>query len=564
MDPGRRLTGGADDLLVTLVTDQQDVDVLAREAAGLGVHLGNERAGGIDGSKVAASRLLVHDRRDAMGGEHDDRAFRHLVGLLDEDRPPGLEPGDHVGVVDDLLADVDGCAVPLERDLHGLHGAVDSGAISARSGEEHSSLSTVRRFRHDPIVGRAYAEPMPLQSSAESPLPVRTVAKAIGDWIGRLGRVWVEGQVTEVTRRPGQSMAFLVLRDTAVEMSLRVSCRAVLIDDITPPLTQGARILVWGRPEYWAGRGSLTFTAYDVKPVGIGALLARLEELRKLLAAEGLFAAERKRALPFLPRKIGLVTGRSSAAERDVVENARRRWPAVDFRIEAVAVQGAYAVTQVIEAVQRLDVDPEVDVIVIARGGGSMEDLLPFSDEALVRAVAACFTPVVSAIGHETDVPLVDHAADHRASTPTDAGKLVVPDVGEELARVGALLARARRTIVGRIDSEQQRLDSLRTRPALADPQGVLAAWRIDLQSARERSRRATLGALAQATATVAALRGQIAALSPQATLDRGYAVLQRADGSIARDADELIVGDHLTGRLARGRVPLIVEDVSS
>jgi exodeoxyribonuclease VII large subunit len=405
---------------------------------------------------------------------------------------------------------------------------------------------------------------MPLESSAESPVPVRVVAKLIGDWIGRLGRVWVEGQVTEVTRRPGQATAFLVLRDTAAEMSLRVSCRAQLLDSINPPLTEGARIVVWGRPEYWAVRGSLTFTAYDVRPVGIGALLARLEELRKLLAAEGLFAPERKRALPFLPRTVGLVTGRSSAAERDVVENARRRWPAVEFRIEPVAVQGAYAVTQVIEALQRLDSDPGVDVIVIARGGGSMEDLLPFSDEALVRAVASCLTPVVSAIGHETDVPLIDHAADQRASTPTDAGKLVVPDVGEELARVSALVARARRTITGRIDTEQQRLDSLRTRPALADPLGVLTAWRLDLESARERSRRATLGAIAQAAAGVATLRSQIAALSPQATLDRGYAVLQRADGSIAREAIDLGTGEHLTGRLARGRVSLTVEEVSA
>jgi exodeoxyribonuclease VII large subunit len=404
---------------------------------------------------------------------------------------------------------------------------------------------------------------MPLESSADSPVPVRVVAKLIGDWIGRLGRVWVEGQVTEITRRPGQATAFLVLRDTAAEMSLRVSCRGQLLDSITPPLTEGARIVVWGRPEYWAQRGSLTFTAYDVRPVGIGALLARLEELRKLLAAEGLFAPERKRALPFLPRTVGLVTGRSSAAERDVVENARRRWPAVEFRIEPVAVQGAYAVTQVIEALQRLDSDPGVDVIVIARGGGSMEDLLPFSDEALVRAVAGCLTPVVSAIGHETDVPLIDHAADRRASTPTDAGKLVVPDVGEELARVSALVARARRTITGRIDTEQQRLDSLRTRPALADPLGVLTAWRLDLESTRERSRRATLGAIAQAAAGVATLRSQIAALSPQATLDRGYAVLQRADGSIARDATDLGAGEHLTGRLARGRVSLTVDEVS-
>jgi exodeoxyribonuclease VII large subunit len=405
---------------------------------------------------------------------------------------------------------------------------------------------------------------MPLESSAESPLPVRTVARAIGAWIGRLGEVWVEGQVTELTRRAGQATAYLVLRDTAAEMSLRVSCRAQLLDAVSPPLSEGARIVVRGRPEYWAARGSLTFTANDIKPIGIGALLARLEELRKLLAAEGLFAADRKRPLPFLPRKIGLVTGRSSAAEHDVVENSQRRWPAVAFRIEPVAVQGAYAVTQVIEALQRLDKDPKVDVIVIARGGGSMEDLLPFSDEALVRAVAACFTPVVSAIGHETDVPLIDHAADQRASTPTDAAKLIVPDVAEELSRVRALSARARRCVTGRIDTEQHRLDSLRSRPALADPFGVLAAWRLDLESARERSRRATLAAIARETGAVASLRAQVAALSPQATLDRGYSVIQRADGSIARDAGELRSGDHVTGRLARGRAALIVEDVAS
>jgi exodeoxyribonuclease VII large subunit len=405
---------------------------------------------------------------------------------------------------------------------------------------------------------------MPLESSAESPLQVRTVARSIGDWIGRLGQVWVEGQITELTRRPGQATAFLVLRDTAAEMSLRVSCRAQLLDTVAPPLAEGARIVLRGRPEYWAARGTLTFAATEIKPVGIGALLARLEELRKLLASEGLFAADRKRALPFLPKKIGLITGRSSAAEHDVVENAQRRWPAVDFRIEPVAVQGAYAVTQVIEALQRLDKDPDVDVIVIARGGGSMEDLLPFSDESLVRAVVACFTPVVSAIGHETDIPLIDYAADRRASTPTDAAKLIVPDVAEELSRVRTLRDRARRTIAGRLDSEQHRLDSLRSRPALADPFGVLASWRLDLESCRERGRRAALGAIAQATGEVAALRGQIAALSPQATLDRGYAVLQRADGSVARDADALAAGEHVIGRLARGRVPLIVEDVTS
>jgi exodeoxyribonuclease VII large subunit len=404
---------------------------------------------------------------------------------------------------------------------------------------------------------------VPLQSSAESPLQVRTVAKAIGDWIGRLGQVWVEGQVTQLTRRPGSPTAFLVLRDTAAEVSLQVSCKAQQVDEIQPPLAEGARIVLLGRPQYYVTRGTLTFAASEIKPVGLGALLARLEQLRKLLASEGLFAAERKRPLPFLPNRIGLITGRSSAAEHDVVENAQRRWPAVKFRLEPVAVQGPYAVTEVVDALHRLEKDLEVDVIVIARGGGSMEDLLPFSDESLIRAVAACFTPVVSAIGHETDVPLLDHVADRRASTPTDAAKLVVPDVGEQLGLVNGLRDRARRCVIGRIETEQHRLDLMRSRPALADPFGVIARWRDELDGLRALSRRAALDAVNEASAEIVALRAQVTALSPQATLDRGYAVLQRADGSVARDAGELTRGENLIGRLARGRLGLVVEEAS-
>src|SRR5579875_1896988 len=374
---------------------------------------------------------------------------------------------------------------------------------------------------------------MPLESSPESPLPVRTVARAIGQWVARLGQVWVEGQVTQLTRRPGQGTAFLVLRDTAAEMSLPVSVPARLVDELTPPLREGARVVVFGRPEFWAVRGSLRFAASDIRPVGVGALLARLEQLRQVLAAEGLFAAERKRPLPFLPRTVGLVTGRASAAEHDVVDNARRRWPGVRFRLEPVAVQGPYAVTEVVAALQRLDRDPEVDVIVIARGGGSMEDLLPFSDEALVRAVAHAATPVVSAVGHETDVPLVDHVSDRRASTPTDAAKLVVPDMVEELARVRTLRERARRCVAGRVETEQHRLDALRTRPVLADPVGVLLGWSGGVAAARERGRRAALACVAAASTETARLAARVTALSPRATLARGYAVLQRADGAV-------------------------------
>jgi len=400
---------------------------------------------------------------------------------------------------------------------------------------------------------------VPLESTAESPLPVRTVAMAIGGWVGRLGRVWVEGQITQLTRRPGQQTCFLVLRDTAAEMSLQVAAPRSLVDALDPPLAEGGRVVVWAQPEFRPQRGTLSLTAYDVRPVGVGALLARIEQLRKTLAAEGLFAADRKRSLPFLPRTIGLVTGRASAAERDVVDNARRRWPAVQFRIENVAVQGGYAVTEVIAAVQRLDRDPEVDVIVLARGGGSVEDLLPFSDEALVRAVAAALTPVVTAVGHESDVPLVDHAADVRASTPTDAAKLVVPDVAEEQQRVRVLQQRARRSVAGRLDTEQHRLDGLLSRPAIADPAGQLLRWSVDVEAVRERARRATLACLGEARTDVARLAARVTAMSPQATLDRGYAVLQRSDGSAVRDPAEVDTGERLTGRVAAGRIPLEV-----
>lgn len=400
-----------------------------------------------------------------------------------------------------------------------------------------------------------------LTSSPEQPIPVRTVARAIADWIGRLGRVWVEGQVTEVSRRGSQPRCFFVLRDTAADMSLQVSCPRQLVDDLQPPLADGARVVVWLKPDFWTGRGQLTMTAYDVRPVGVGALLARLEQLRATLAAEGLFAAERKRALPFLPGRVGLVTGRESAAESDVVDNARRRWPGVAFAIENVAVQGPYAAAEVIAAIRRLEADDSVDVIVLARGGGSVEDLLPFSDEALVRAVAACMTPVVTAIGHETDTPLVDHVADRRASTPTDAAKLVVPDVAEELHRVHQLRARAHRHLAGRIDAESHRLLALVSRPSIADPAGQLDRYAADLAAVRERSRRAALGCVGTAAAGIAHLAGRVAALSPQATLDRGYAVIQRATGAVVRDPAEVSAPERLDVRVAAGRFAVTVAE---
>lgn len=400
---------------------------------------------------------------------------------------------------------------------------------------------------------------MTLVSTPESPLPVRTVAKAIGDWVGRLGRVWIEGQVTELTRRPGLGSVFFTLRDPVADVSVSVRCARDVFDRLEPPVASGGRVVVWARPEFYLTRGTLSLMAYDVRPIGLGALLARLEALRAVLAAEGLFAPERKRPLPFLPRTVGLVTGRASAAERDVLDNARRRWPAVRFRVEAVPVQGPQAVTSVLSALGTLDADPEVDVIVLARGGGSVEDLLPFSDEALCRAVARSRTPVVSAVGHESDAPLVDFVADRRASTPTDAAKLVVPDVTEEAVRVSSLRERTRRSLRLTVDREYAGLVALRARPVLANPAHRLESHQIELRALVDRARRAADGRLATATAELRSTSDRLTALSPAATLQRGYAVVQRPGGTVVRAPDEVDIGDPLRLRLAAGELTATV-----
>ena len=392
---------------------------------------------------------------------------------------------------------------------------------------------------------------MALPNSAEQPLPVRTVARSISEWVNRLGRVWVEGQVTQLSRRPGT--VFLTLRDPVADASLSVTCARSVVEAVVPPLEEGARVVVHAKPEFYLGRGTLSLKAVEIRPVGVGELLARLERLKGVLAAEGLFAADRKRPLPFLPRTVGLITGRASAAERDVLENARRRWPAVAFEVREVAVQGHQAVEQVVGALRELDRAPHVDVIVIARGGGSVEDLLPFSDELLCRAVSSCLTPVVSAIGHEPDSPLLDLVADVRCSTPTDAGKRVVPDVAEELARLTGLRDRARRVAVGTVERERTRLAALRSRPVLAEPATLVDLRRAEVVALRERARRCTAGRLEHAERDLEHVLARVVALSPQATLERGYAVVQDEDGAVVRDADAVEPGADLQVRLARG-----------
>jgi exodeoxyribonuclease VII large subunit len=394
-----------------------------------------------------------------------------------------------------------------------------------------------------------------LESSAESPIPVRTVALAIGQWVGRLGRVWVDGQLTEISRRPGANTVFFVLRDPAADVSLRVTAARQLVDGMADQLTEGSRVVVWGKPEFYVARGALQLHALEIRPVGVGELLARIERLKRVLAAEGLFAADRKRALPFLPGVVGLVCGRGSAAERDVMENAKRRWPAVQFRIEAVAVQGPYAVTEVVKALQALDADPHVDVIIVARGGGSVEDLLPFSDESLLRAASACRTPIVSAIGHEPDSPLLDLVADVRASTPTDAGKLIVPDVTDEQRRISLLRDRAFRYVTTRVDREQDALRSLLARPVLATPERDIDRRAKEVGDLMSRARRSLAASLDRAADDVTHLLARVRALSPAATLDRGYAIVQDADGQVLRSAAETAPDAEIAIRLAAGRL---------
>jgi exodeoxyribonuclease VII large subunit len=372
--------------------------------------------------------------------------------------------------------------------------------------------------------------------------------------------VWIEGQVVQLTRRPGQNVAFLTLRDTDVDFSLPVTTNVRVLDALGADLVDGARVVVHAKPDFWVKRGTLQLNADAIRPVGVGELLARVEHLKRLLAAEGLLDAGRKRPLPFLPGCVGLVCGRASAAERDVVENARRRWPAVEFAIREVAVQGPNAVTEVRAALLELDVDPAVEVIVIARGGGSLEDLLPFSNEALVRAVAAARTPVVSAIGHEVDSPLLDLVADVRASTPTDAGRLVVPDVGEELAGVRAATDRLRRAATHRVEREQAALDALRSRPVLANPHTLLETRAQEVLAATDRARRALSTQLDRAHDAVRHLHLQVTALSPAATLQRGYAVVQRGDGHVVRAPADVQGGDALRVRVAEGELAAHVD----
>lgn len=389
------------------------------------------------------------------------------------------------------------------------------------------------------------------QTTAEHPWPLRYLSANIREYVARMSRMWVEGEITEFVRRPDNRVQFFTLADLDEKMT--ITCKA--FTNILPgDLDVGQKVIVNIKPDFWPGSGSLSLQVYEVRHVGAGDLLARIEELRRKLGQEGLFAAERKKPLPFLPRRIGLICGANAKAKDDVLVNARLRWPDADFEIREVKVQGPESAAQVRAALAELDGVDDIDVIVIARGGGSVEDLLPFSDEPLVRAVAAARTPVVTAIGHEGDRPIIDDVADYRASTPTDAARRIVPDVAEERKIVVELARRGRIAASRRLDIAHNDLDSVRSRPVIANPLTLIEERVADLTLMWRRLGDVTRGRLDRAGAEIDGLARQVASLSPQSVLKRGYAIVRTKD-EIIRGADQVGPGDRLEVLLGSGRL---------
>lgn len=407
-------------------------------------------------------------------------------------------------------------------------------------------------------------------NSAENPFPVRAVAIRVAGWIDRLGTVWVEGQLAQINIRADSKTVFMVLRDPAADMSLTVTCPRDLVHNAPVKLVEGTQVVVCGKPSFYTGRGTFSLRLSEIRAVGVGELLARIDRLRRLLDAEGLFDPRLKRPIPFLPNMIGLITGRASAAERDVTTVAGARWPAVRFAIRNTAVQGPNAVAQIVEALKELDRDPAVDVIVLARGGGSVEDLLPFSDETLCRAIAACRTPVISAVGHEPDNPLSDLVADLRAATPTDAAKKMVPDTAAEQQLLRDLRRRSAQALRNWVSREQRALAQLRSRPVLAEPLTALTARAEEIHRARAAVRRDIIRLVAAESERVGHLSARLATLGPAATLARGYAVVQTvpAGGAaepmrVLRSVDDAPPGTRLRVRVSDGAVAATSEGLT-
>lgn len=408
-------------------------------------------------------------------------------------------------------------------------------------------------------------EPLPetaSETTAERPWPVRHLTQRVREYVDRMPPVWVEGQVLNLKR--WKHLVFLTLRDAEEDASMSATLPWATVEALAEPLLDGSRVVVFAKPTWWVKSGTLQLDGREVRPVGQGELLARLEALREKLAAEGLFGDDRKVPLPFAPRLVGLVCANQGDAEHDVVVNATERWPSVRFEIRRVTVQGARCVPETAAAIQELDANPEVDLIVVARGGGSFEDLLPFSSELLLRVAAECVTPLVSAIGHEKDSPLLDLVADLRASTPTDAGKRIVPDARAEGRTIDSLRARLRQTVDAVIDRQAEILLAFLTRPVLVHPERLIDPHEAEATRLRTASSRAVDALMGSWGAAATHLATALRALSPQATLERGYAVVRTPTGRVVRDAATIRVGEEVGIRVASGSITADVTGTQS
>jgi exodeoxyribonuclease VII large subunit len=388
-------------------------------------------------------------------------------------------------------------------------------------------------------------------SSEQTPWSVANFTNTLKDWITRLGNVWVEGQISQIS--PKKDVFFGELRDLVADKGFSIHSRRPDVLAAVSELSAGDRVVALVHPDFWERSGKTSMDVLAIRKVGLGELLERIERLRQQLIKEGLTLAERKQPLPFLPNLIGLITGANSDAEKDVLQNAKARWPEVRFKIQHTPVQGDKAAPEIIKAIELLDADPEVDVIVLARGGGSFQDLLVFSDEKVVRAVANCKTPIVSAIGHENDRPLTDEVADVRASTPTDAAKLIVPDVIEERKKISQALERIGLRVVSFVQNQIELILGIRTRPILANPFTLVDERSLQISQLEQSLSSQMNNTLEKQQLLITGLRGQVRALSPKLTLDRGYAVVRDLNGHVLTEPRQAKTGQKLKITLSGG-----------
>jgi len=395
-------------------------------------------------------------------------------------------------------------------------------------------------------------EQLAIGKDPDHPFTVQQLSERVANAVKGWGNAWVEGEIIKFQAKAG-GHAYPQLRDLATGSTISLVIFNGVLVSAGEEFKDGDRVLVSGNMDYYVARGTLSLKVSSIKKVGLGVLMAEIEGRRAKIYAEGLADPSKKKPLPFLPGVIGLITAENSDAEKDVRQNVLLRWPEAVIKMANVSVQGAECAPSVIAALKKMDADPEVEVIIITRGGGGFLDLVGFSDEALVRAVAACETPVISAIGHENDRPIIDDVSDLRASTPTDAAKRVVPDVVEERRRIKDSLERMKSIIGSYLGHQVTLIQQIRQHPLLKDPHAYLIQRTDDLARALGELRDDLDYKLDKQSTDLTNKKSLLRSLSPQSTLDRGYAVVRDADGQVITDPKKVKTGTALKLRVAKG-----------